>query len=430
MIEKTAFIMEAYTICKKEDVKGALHELRALKQSYCKFEQDHNMYDKSYRDEFYRLETQLKKKYYKQNEEAKLALIERAKEVLESQNYKKMNVEANQLFDEWRTYGPLEGSKNEAYYDTFKGIIDDIRKLCNDHFRLQKEGYHKALLAKQDIINKAEQCIAKTQDETNCKKQLIALQQAYKTIGYAGKSDAALWQSFQSIQATFYHSLEEKRKLHEASKRLLIQKAKAYVEDDIDFKKAKPYMKSLVEDWKQVGYAGRVDALLWNEFHSILNAFYEKQNEYFANNKIAKKRCIDDMKQLLALGVYSKHSANLAKQVHQHWKQLGYAGKDDVLLYQEFRSLLDQFFEHLHIVIEARKEERYTYLESVVKHKQEQITKLKDHVNHLKSKQMLSMYPDFKERMAICIEEDEAKIYELHRDIEAIQEKLKKLSGK
>ncbi|MBO6047451.1 MAG: DUF349 domain-containing protein [Erysipelotrichaceae bacterium] len=132
----------------------------------------------------------------------------------------------------------------------------------------------------------------------------------------------------------------------------LVEQSKA-LSDSTDYRETMQAYKKLLEDWKTLERLHiPYEQVMWNEFITPMNKFYESVTAYQQENASKKQELIEKVKGF-AENV-NQVSTNRVKALQKQWREIGYAGKtNDNALWNEFKTACDDFFAKKHEAWEA-----------------------------------------------------------------------------
>ncbi len=129
----------------------------------------------------------------KKNLETKLELCEKAEKLLLEPTIVKAFKTLQKYHDQWRETGPVPHEKKEELWERFKEATAKINKKHQEHFENIKEQFERNLEAKRELCEKAEAIVQKEyrnpREWEKASKNIIDLQQLWKTIGFAPKKE-------------------------------------------------------------------------------------------------------------------------------------------------------------------------------------------------------------------------------------------------
>jgi len=213
------------------------------------------------------------------------------------------------------------------------------------------EGQERAA-AKDVIVTKAEALVESTEWKATS-EAFRTMQEELRGIGAAGKElDDPLWERFRAARSAFHERrtsfFAERQKAWEESKvkkEALAAEAEALSVVD-DFKDKSSRARSMMDDWKAAGFAGReAEDELWPRFRGALDKFYERRSAYYEENK-AKKEALVVQAEDIADSTDWKTTAEALRRLMEEWKTLGSAGREhDDPLWTRFRGAQQKFYD-------------------------------------------------------------------------------------
>ncbi len=207
-------------------------------------------------------------------------LCQQAEELSKSTDWKETGKRLQELQRVWKRIGSAGQDIDEELWQRFRS--------AQDYFFRQREEYYNGLerereenkRKKEELCEKAEALINST-DWKESTDLLMELQRQWKQIGSAGRDyDEDLWLRFRIPQDIFfqrrkeyYEKLDQEREENRKKKEGLCLKAEA-LSGSMDWKATTELFQGLMEQWKQIGYAGRdYEDALWERFKSAMDIF-------------------------------------------------------------------------------------------------------------------------------------------------------------
>ena len=122
-----------------------------------------------------------------------------------------------------------------------------------------------------------------------------------------------------------------------------------------NIKEAGDKLNDFRQEWKEIGYTGKSDDALWEEFKAVLDAFQDKRRAHHADmvkmfeDRAAKKEeLIKTAKKILADSDFSDEEVAKIKNLRREYRDIGFAGKEkDDDLYQRFNAVINKYFEEM-----------------------------------------------------------------------------------
>lgn len=266
-----------------------------------------------------------------------------------------------------------EGGKAKEFVYEKNADDQKITELFEKHLKLKKEEdekisreQQKNLIIRQEIVAKINDLSQMSSNVGAAIKMLQELQAQWKETG------AVSPHKYKEIQAeyskaveNFYYNLKIFRELQEHDlkknfelKEELLAKIKAIVSLD-NIKEAERLIKVYRNDWEDIGPVPNEKwEALKSEYRKALDdvygkikAFYNAAEELKENNLQAKKNLVDKVKALLNESIGGNvgkwnDTTNRLIEVQNEWKTIGRTTqKDNDIVWGEFRSACDDFFE-------------------------------------------------------------------------------------
>ncbi|MBR3316126.1 MAG: DUF349 domain-containing protein [Atopobiaceae bacterium] len=215
---------------------------------------------------------------------AKEALIERAKELADSTDWRKTTDEQRTLMEQWRAAGYAGKELNDKLWDEFRAARDTFFTRRDEHYTELRAEQAKVVEAKKQIIEEAKQLTADVQNWVRTSDALNALMDRWKAAGNAGRdNEHALWEEFNGIRRDFRNrrkaDLAERRARERAcaeAKRAIVDEAKAIADAQEYTRENSDRMRQLNDEYKAAGYAGKpANDTLWQEFRAAQNSYWD-----------------------------------------------------------------------------------------------------------------------------------------------------------
>ncbi|HOU97740.1 MAG TPA: DUF349 domain-containing protein [Bacteroidales bacterium] len=248
------------------------------------------------RDNFYnwlKLNQEARDYDLKRNLEAKIELCEKAEQLILEENVTKALGQLQILHERWREIGPVYPDKKEEIWERFKEATHKIHKNHQEFFNKRREEEENNLKAKTILCEIAEEIAGKIytryKDWEESTKQMINLQQRWRTIGMVPKSEnAAIYKRFRNALDQFFAAKKEfySVKNEEENKNLQLKtdlciRAEA-LKDSNDWKKTTFEIINLQKEWKKIGPVSRKDSdAIWQRFRAACNEFFDRKTKHF-----------------------------------------------------------------------------------------------------------------------------------------------------
>ena len=304
---------------------------------------------------------------FKKNLEKKTQLCEAAEKLADETDVISAFHQLQELHQEYRETGPVAKELREQIWTRFKAASTVINKRHQQHFEALRSREEENLTKKTALCEQAEE-IVKKENKTSADwekrtKEIIAIQQEWKTIGFAPqKMNVKIFERFRaacddffSRKGEFFKQLKEQFAENAEKKKVLVEKAQA-LSDSTDWKATSDKLIALQKEWKTIGMVPKkIGDQLWHDFLAACNHFFEARNAIHAGTRneehenLNKKRdIISRLKELL-----EQTGGNLQEKVQQLTEQYNKIGhvpyKEKDKLYKEYHEVLDKLYKDLHI---------------------------------------------------------------------------------
>ena len=243
---------------------------------------------------------------FKKNLEAKTKLCEEAEALEQDKDVVGSFRKLQELHQRYRDTGPVAKELREQIWARFKAASTVINKRHQEYFEGLKAKEEENLTRKTELCEKVE-TIAKEENKSASDwerhtKDIIAVQQEWKTIGFAPrKMNEKIFERFRAAcddffgrKAEFFKGLKERFAENADKKRALVEQAKALT-DSTDWKSTGDKLIALQKEWKTIGTVPKkLGDQLWSEFLGACNHFFEARNAATSGQRNEEK---ENMKQ-------------------------------------------------------------------------------------------------------------------------------------
>ena len=384
-------------------------------------------------------------------------LIKKVKELENETSIRNLEITTRQLQREWQEIGPSPRETYQELGDTFFGEIRKIYDKIQAHYDSIKGEMAENLAQKQAIVTEVKEILELeiTQHPTWTKKteELKALQEKWKTVGFAAKKDnEEVWQEFRGLCDLFF---DKKKAFYEqrnvgladaqTKKEALIEKAKEF-QDSTDWRNATQQLIKLQEEWKTAGNTfQREEQKLWQKFRAACDTIFNAKKEHFKDQDAAQGQNLDEKKKLLediknyTLTNDVKVDVKALKEFSAKWNSIGYIPKRNIQeMGDAYRAALDEKYKVLNVAREDASVASYNSRVEKLKNSEDgdnQIRKekriLRDKIDRLQKR--VNQYENNlgffgHSKGAQDLKKDvEKKVEATHREIREIKKKLRLL---
>ena len=310
---------------------------------------------------------------FKKNLEAKTKLCEEAEALDKVPDVVSAFHQLQELHAQYREIGPVAKDLREQIWARFKAASTVINKKHQQHFEELRAKEEENLAKKTELCEKVE-ALAKEEnkgigDWEKHSKAIIALQQEWKTIGFAPqKMNVKIFERFRaacddffSRKSEFFKQLKQQFAANADKKRELIKKAQELT-DSTDWKATGDKFIALQKEWKTIGAVPKkLGDQLWNEFLTACNHFFDARNAAHAGTRteekanLQKKRdIIAQLKELAEQGV--DNAQDKVQELVDAYNAVGHVPfKEKDKIFKEYHDVLDKIYTDLHVSVARRR---------------------------------------------------------------------------
>ena len=316
-----------------------------------------------------------KRKYYseigtiqKENLEKRLELIEKIKDLL---NIERKPNNLYQTFkkykEQWHNIGQVPITETNNIWETYRHHVEKFYDFLHLNRELRELDFKHNYDEKIKIIKQAE-ALDKVKNTMQASRDLNILHKLWKNeLGPVSKEfREELWARFQKAS----NKIHAKRQKH--------QKQITSIQNENSLKKEKvlgnmrecleknpnshnewqnriQLYNKLKDDFQKIkNIPKKKNKIFWNEFRIITKEFNNKKNSFYKNQKIEVKKNINKKQSLInevrniITQEINTNSSKRVIEIQNEWKKVGYIPrKISNSLWQEFRTLCNEFFKKL-----------------------------------------------------------------------------------
>ena len=356
-----------------KDIQQRWKEVKAVPQEHVsELWKNYQIYSEKFYD-IIKINNQFRDYDFKKNLEMKTALCETVEKLQTEPDVVSAFHQLQKLHQQWREIGPVAKELREDLWSRFKAASTIINKRHQEHFEGLKAKEQENLEAKTAICEQIEnidfQALKSFKDWEEKNKEVIALQDKWKTIGFAPKkSNVKIFERFRAAcdvyfnrKSEFYKNIKDEMEKNLELKKALCEKAEA-LKDSTDWKSTTEKMIALQKEWKTIGTVARKHSdAVWKRFISACDYFFEQKNKNASSQKsveqtnlAAKKALIEKINTLDE----ADHDEALAvlKGYMAEWNTIGHVPfKEKDKVYKEYHEAVDQQFDRLKVDQNDRK---------------------------------------------------------------------------
>ena len=356
-----------------KDIQQRWKEVKAVPQEHVsELWKNYQIYSEKFYD-IIKINNQFRDYDFKKNLEMKTALCETVEKLQTEPDVVSAFHQLQKLHQQWREIGPVAKELREELWSRFKAASTIINKRHQEHFEGLKAKEQENLEAKTAICEQIEnidfQALKSFKDWEEKNKEVIALQDKWKTIGFAPKkSNVKIFERFRAAcdvyfnrKSEFYKNIKDEMEKNLELKKALCEKAEA-LKDSTDWKSTTEKMIALQKEWKTIGSVARKHSdAVWKRFISACDYFFEQKNKNASSQKsveqtnlaakmalIEKINTLDEADHDEALAVLKGYMAE--------WNTIGHVPfKEKDKVYKEYHEAVDKQFDRLKVDQNDRK---------------------------------------------------------------------------
>ena len=304
---------------------------------------------------------------FKKNLEQKTRLCEEAEKLAEETDIISAFHQLQELHAQYRETGPVAKDLRDEIWTRFKNASTVINKKHQQHFEELRAREEENLTKKTALCEKVEAIAQEenkgTADWEKHSQEIIAIQQEWKTIGFAPqKMNVKIFERFRTAcddffgrKAEYFKEIKKRFTENAEKKRVLVEKAKALA-DSTDWKSTSDKIIALQKEWKTIGTVPKkLGDRLWNDFLAACNQFFEARNAANAGSRNEEHANLDKKRDIIAKlkAMIEDAGDDVQAKVQaliDEYNTVGHVPyKDKDKVYKEYHEVLDKVYDTLHI---------------------------------------------------------------------------------
>ena len=334
-----------------------------------------------YVEKFYdllKLNNEFREYDFKKNLEIKTRLCEAAEKLAEEEDIIAAFHHLQKLHQEYRDTGPVAKELRDEIWARFKAASTLLNKKHQQYFEEQKKAELENLDKKTVICEIVEGIDFKKlngfQAWENKTQEVVALQNKWKTIGYAPqKMNVKIFDRFRKACDEFFQQKTEYFKVAKARMNENLEKKRALVErvealkDSKEWKETADELVKLQKEWRTIGpVAKRYSDALWKRFIGACDYFFEQKGKATSSKRSIEsenlKRKKEVIEQLKALKEQPESDENnqLIHSLMATWNEIGHVPfKDKDKLYEQYRAIVDKLYKTFNLNAVSKKASKF-----------------------------------------------------------------------
>lgn len=361
-----------------KDIQQRWKEIKAVPQEHAnELWKNYQTYTERFYD-IIKINNQFRDYDFKKNLEMKTALCETVEKLQSEPDVVSAFHQLQKLHQQWREIGPVAKELREELWARFKAASTVINKRHQEHFESLKSKEQENLIAKTAICEQIEaidfEALKTFKDWEEKNKEVIGLQEKWKTIGFAPKkSNVKIFERFRAAcdvyfnkKSTFYKSIKEDMEKNLELKKALCEKAEA-LKDSTEWKATTEKMIALQKEWKTIGSVARKHSdAVWKRFISACDYFFEQKNKNVSSQKsveqtnLATKKALIEKIKTLDETLSADEAMTELKAMMAEFNATGHVPfKEKDKIYNEFHDAVNSQFDRLKVDQHDRKMQNF-----------------------------------------------------------------------
>lgn len=389
---------------------------------------------------------------FKKNQAIKIHLCEAAERLTEEEDVVSAFHQLQKLHQEFRDTGPVAKDLREEIWTRFKNASTIVNRRHQKHFEQLKEQERQNLDQKTVICEIVEGIdfneLKNFSDWDNKTKEIIALQNKWKTIGFAPqKMNTKIFERFRKACDEFFHKKAEFFKETKdvmtqnlEKKRALIEKAEA-LKESTDWKATSEQFVKLQKEWKEIGpVARKYSDAIWKKFIGACDYFFEQKGKATSSQRsteqinLEKKKAIISQLKELQQQAEDSEVAQKVRDLMKEWNETGHVPfREKDKIYKQYHELVDNAFKQFNMTSVGKK---FSNFKSAVKDVQDKgvqsIYKEREKLvrNYETMKSELITYQNNLGFLTASSKKGNSLLDELNKKVEKLQEDIKEAEEK
>ena len=390
---------------------------------------------------------------FKKNLEIKTKLCEEAERLGEEADVISAFHQLQELHARYREIGPVAKELREEIWSRFKAASTIINKKHQQHFEELRAKEEDNLTKKTELCEKAE-AIAKEENKNagdweKHTKEIIAIQQEWKTLGFAPqKMNVKIFERFRATcdeffgkKAEFFKEMKARYSENAEKKKALVEKAKE-LSESTDWKSTGDKLIALQKEWKTIGAVPKkLGDQLWADFLAACNKFFETRNAANSGTRNEERANLETKRDVIAKlkDLVENTVEDAQEKVQQLVEEYNKAGhvpfKEKDKIYKEYHDVLDKIYNNLHISVANRRLDNFKQnLKNVAKRGEDAIDNERGRLmrRYEQLKQEITTYENNLGFLNIAskkgnslVDEMNRKVQKLKDDAELVRQKIK-----
>jgi hypothetical protein len=298
-----------------------------------------------------------------ENYKRKSDLLERLRELIDSQDASNQFNIFKELQKEWRNTGPVPGTHARTLWANYHALVDRFYDNQSIYFELKELDRKRNLEAKLELCERAEK-LSGVEKIKEAIRELNEFHHEFKHIGpVPGEDKEAVWQRFKAASDAVYarrdeylKTLQQELNANFDQKNRLCEEVAVYATFQTDrIKELNQKTKEVLElqkKWETIGGLPRAKSKEVNKkFWSAFKTFFSNKGTFFKKLDEERDQNLKKKNELVQRALALKESqewdkaANELKTIQHQWKEIGpVPEKFREKVFKEFKEACDYFF--------------------------------------------------------------------------------------
>lgn len=308
----------------------------------------------------------LQKAEHESNYAAKRNLLERLKELIDTEEDIKRSYDVSkEIHEQWIATGEVMREKRQDIQAEYFRLRESFFTNLQIFKELREYDLKKNHQIKDEIIEKI---IALKNEESikHIEASLKTLQNEFNEVGPVPREEwenvrEKYWSNVKEIYQRIQDHYNERKSTLESNiqlKQELLDRTKTFVSEAKQLNNTKDWetaTKKLIEfqqEWKGIGFGlKKQNEVLWQDFRAECDTFFQVKREFYDNikdkfegNTQKKRELITQIEALKNNTDWKETTAKILK-LQERWKSIGHAGqRNEQGLWKDFRKACDDYF--------------------------------------------------------------------------------------
>lgn len=297
----------------------------------------------------------------------KLAIIERIKEITETQTHEDFNKvyqEFRDLQQQWSEIKLIPQSKVNELWKSYQRYVEIFYDLVRINNEFREYDFKKNLELKTALSEAAEK-LDEEKDVVSAFHQLQNLHQEWREIGPVSRKDREeIWNRFKEASTVInkkyqehFEGLKEQENKNLEAKTALYEKLEAIDYDQIktlkDWNHKLKEVLAIQEQWRKIGYVPRkLNVKVYERYRAACDLFFKRKSEFYnsmreeMNENLQKKIALCERAEAMKDSQDWRKSTQDFIELQREWKTIGIVPRKFMdSTWKRFIAACDYFFE-------------------------------------------------------------------------------------